>query len=166
VISLDIAKREKLFSAERKAIARRAFRLMVLKVLENDKMNGYEVIRTMESLFGGNYAPSPGLVYPTLRVLEKEGLVSSEKIGGSRYYWLTDAGKKLLADRKEEIEGLLERMKELKCGKHSELKKTIERLLRTIYVYLPEMGEAKEAQVVEILEGVRNKIISIMEGEK
>jgi len=149
---------------ERKAVARKVFRLFVLKVIGDRKMNGYEVIKSIEELFSGEYSPSPGLVYPTLRALEKEGLIASEKIGGSRYYQLTESGKRLLEEKKEEIDQHIERVRELKYGRHVELKKAVGRLLRTIYVYLPEIKGENEEEVIRILNEARERISSIFEG--
>ncbi|MGC9115596.1 MAG: PadR family transcriptional regulator [Fervidicoccaceae archaeon] len=151
---------------ERKAIARKTFRLLVLRVIDDGKMNGYEIMKSMKELFSGEYSPSPGLVYPTLRSLEREGLLSSESIGGSRYYSLTEKGKRILEERKGEIDQLIERMRELKRGEHEELKKAVERLMRSLYVYLPELKGDKEKRVVEILEEARRKIITIFEGDE
>lgn len=149
---------------ERRIIARKAFRLIVLRVIDDRKMNGYEVIKSMEELFSGEYSPSPGLVYPTLRALEKEGLVYSEVVGGSRYYQLTEQGKKILNDKRKEIDELIERMKELKSGEHTELKRAVGRLMRALYVYLPEIKGEKEEKIIRILDETREKIISILEG--
>ncbi|MEM0021757.1 MAG: PadR family transcriptional regulator [Fervidicoccaceae archaeon] len=157
--------KDKIFE-ERKAIAKRTFRLIILNILNERKMNGYEIIKTMREMFEGEYSPSPGLVYPTLRALEKEGLVLVENIGGSKYYQPSDEGKRVLRERKKEIEEMIERIKELKSGKHGELKKAVERLLRTLYIYLPEISENREKEIVRILDNARNEVERILQGGK
>src|SRR5271155_5808790 len=49
------------------------FRILLLSLLEEQPRDGYELIRAIEEMFGGQYAPSPGIVYPTLAMLEEQG---------------------------------------------------------------------------------------------
>jgi DNA-binding PadR family transcriptional regulator len=56
-------------------------------------MHGYEMISELDSRTGGVWRPSPGSVYPTLQLLEDEGLIVSEESGGRRRFSLTDAGR-------------------------------------------------------------------------
>ena len=56
-------------------------------------MNGYEMIREIADRSGGSWRPSPGSVYPTLQLLEEEGLISSQESGGKRLFELTEAGR-------------------------------------------------------------------------
>ncbi|GAB2624214.1 hypothetical protein GCM10027168_65160 [Streptomyces capparidis] len=56
-------------------------------------MHGYEMIQEIGERSGGAWQPSPGSVYPTLQLLEDEGLIGSEESGGRRMYSLTDAGR-------------------------------------------------------------------------
>jgi len=55
-------------------------------------MHGYEMIQELEARTGGVWKPSPGSVYPTLSMLEDEGLVHSETVAGKKRFALTDAG--------------------------------------------------------------------------
>jgi DNA-binding PadR family transcriptional regulator len=61
-------------------------------------MHGYEVIQELESRTDGRWRPSAGSVYPTLQLLEDEGLVTSEEVDGRRTYSLTDAGRRAASD--------------------------------------------------------------------
>ncbi len=56
-------------------------------------MHGYEIIQDLEKRSGGVWRPSPGSVYPTLQLLEDQGLVKSEAIEGRRVYDLTTEGR-------------------------------------------------------------------------
>jgi DNA-binding PadR family transcriptional regulator len=56
-------------------------------------MHGYEMITELETRTGGIWRPSPGSVYPTLQLLEDEGLIVSEEIEGRKRFALTDAGR-------------------------------------------------------------------------
>ncbi|MCL4531710.1 MAG: PadR family transcriptional regulator, partial [Actinobacteria bacterium] len=79
---------------------------VILELLAEKPMHGYEVIRALEEKSGGFYSPSPGAVYPTLQMLEDLGHVTSSQQDGKRVYRITDEGKAFLAERKETVEGI------------------------------------------------------------
>lgn len=56
-------------------------------------MHGYEMIQEIAERSGGAWKPSPGSVYPTLQLLEDEGLIASETEGGKKLFSLTEAGR-------------------------------------------------------------------------
>jgi DNA-binding PadR family transcriptional regulator len=56
-------------------------------------MHGYEMISELQQRTGGAWRPSPGSVYPTLQMLEEEGLITGEETEGRRQFTLTDAGR-------------------------------------------------------------------------
>ncbi len=56
-------------------------------------MHGYEMIREIAERSGGAWKPSPGSVYPTLQLLEDEGLIASESEGGKKLFTLTESGR-------------------------------------------------------------------------
>jgi DNA-binding PadR family transcriptional regulator len=99
--------------------ARRMFesgelRLVLLKLIADEPRHGYDLIRAIEDLTGGEYAPSPGVVYPTLTLLEDMGLIQEAPGKGPRKpYEATDEGRKELEERAEEVDGLFERLREL-----------------------------------------------------
>ncbi len=65
----------------------------VLTLLLERPMHGYEMISELEQRTGGMWRPSPGSIYPTLQLLEDEGLIVSEETGGRKRFSLTDAGR-------------------------------------------------------------------------
>lgn len=71
---------------------------VILKLLRDKPMHGYEVMKALEEQSHGCYKPSPGTVYPTLQWLEDEGLVSSEEKEGKKVYVITDAGRTFLEE--------------------------------------------------------------------
>ncbi len=75
------------------AVRRGEIRPLILAVLLQKPMHGYEVIQELEAQSGGRWRPSAGSVYPTLQQLADEGLVTSEEVDGRRTYTLTDAGR-------------------------------------------------------------------------
>ncbi|AQA10284.1 helix-turn-helix transcriptional regulator [Streptomyces samsunensis] len=68
-------------------------RASILALLKDRPMHGYEMIQEITERSGGAWRPSPGSVYPTLQLLEDEGLIGSESEGGKKLFALTDAGR-------------------------------------------------------------------------
>jgi DNA-binding PadR family transcriptional regulator len=79
------------------AVRRGEIRPLILAVLRQKPMHGYEVISELEQQSGGRWRPSAGSVYPTLQQLADEGLVTSTEVDGRRTYTLTDEGQKAAA---------------------------------------------------------------------
>ena len=100
--------------------ARRMFesgelRLVLLKLIADEPRHGYDLIRAIEDLTGGEYAPSPGIVYPTLTLLQDMGLIEEAPGEGPRKpFQATEEGRSHLEERAEEVEALFERLAELK----------------------------------------------------
>ncbi len=89
-------------------------RLILLKLIADTPRHGYDLIREIENLTGGAYAPSPGVVYPTLTLLDDMGLIEDSKSeGAKKQFAATEAGRQHLAERAEEVEALFARLAEL-----------------------------------------------------
>ena len=88
-------------------------RLVLLKLIADEPRHGYDLIRALEELTAGEYAPSPGVIYPTLTLLQDMGLIEEAKEKGPRKpFQITDEGRKHLEDKAEEVERLFERLEE------------------------------------------------------
>lgn len=86
-------------------------RLVLLKLIADEPRHGYELIKSIEELAGGGYAPSPGVVYPTLTMLSETGHVASDDDAeGRRRFSITDAGRAELSDKDEQVGKLLTRL--------------------------------------------------------
>ncbi|MDX2605932.1 PadR family transcriptional regulator [Streptomyces caniscabiei] len=68
-------------------------RASILALLKDRPMHGYEMIQEIAERSGGAWKPSPGSVYPTLQLLEDEGLIASATEGGKKLFSLTEAGR-------------------------------------------------------------------------
>ncbi|WP_405896747.1 PadR family transcriptional regulator [Streptomyces sp. NBC_00727] len=68
-------------------------RASILALLKDRPMHGYEMIQEIGERSGGAWRPSPGSVYPTLQLLEDEGLITSASEGGKKLFTLTDTGR-------------------------------------------------------------------------
>ena len=77
----------------RRRMRRGDIRQALLRALLDGPAHGYEVMRRLEERSGGLWRPSAGSVYPTLQLLEEQGLLTSREEGGKRVYELTDEGR-------------------------------------------------------------------------
>jgi DNA-binding PadR family transcriptional regulator len=90
------------------------FRLILLKLIEEQPRHGYDLIRELERRSGGAYSPSPGVVYPTLTLLTDMGLVEETGDGANRkLFAVTDAGRNHLAEHAAEVAEALARLQSL-----------------------------------------------------
>ena len=94
-------------------------RLGLLSLIAEAPRHGYELIKEIEDLTGGEYAPSPGVIYPTLSLLEDEGMIAPVESDESRKaFRVTDAGKAELEGSSAEVASLMRRL-----GKQAERSK-------------------------------------------
>lgn len=89
-------------------------RLVLLKLIADEPRHGYDLIRAVEEMTGGQYAPSPGVVYPTLTLLQDIDLIEEAEAEGARKpFQITQQGRSYLDERVQEADELIGRLKEL-----------------------------------------------------
>ncbi|NUU01884.1 PadR family transcriptional regulator [Herbaspirillum robiniae] len=85
-----------------------ALRVVMLHLLQEKPRHGYEIIKAIEQLVGGGYSPSPGVVYPTLTLLEEMGYASvGNEDGGKKLYSITAEGQAHLQENNEMLQQVL-----------------------------------------------------------
>jgi DNA-binding PadR family transcriptional regulator len=110
-------------------------RLVLLKLIANEPRHGYDLIRAIEEMTGGEYAPSPGVVYPTLTLLQDMGLIEEAPGEGARKsFQATADGREHLAEHEDEVDALLERLGELKPSPHPNGPSPVWRAMRNLGV--------------------------------
>lgn len=89
---------------------------LVLHLLTQGPAHGYELIKAIGDQVGGDYQPSPGVIYPTLNALEAAALIRAEGEDGGqegrKAYAITEAGKAHLAAHAEQLSVLLQRLEQ------------------------------------------------------
>lgn len=86
-------------------------RLILLKLIGDQPRHGYDLIRAIEEASGGVYAPSPGVVYPTITLLQDMEHIAEQAAEGSRrQFAITAAGQALLAEKAEAVDALFARI--------------------------------------------------------
>src|SRR5258708_25637171 len=85
--------------------------LVLLALLEDRPRHGYDLIKSIQELAGGAYAPSPGMVYPALSYLEDLGQIEAQTDGAKKQYRLTAPGLAALDESRARVSTLLEVLK-------------------------------------------------------
>lgn len=140
-------------------------RLVLLKLLADQPRHGYELIKAIEEMTGGDYAPSPGIVYPTLTMLEDMDLIAEQKSkDAKKVYEATKEGKKHLKDNADEVAALMERLEEKgeerKREQRPEIGRAIGNMMTALKHRVARDGWNDELleEVVDILDEAAKKI--------
>lgn len=88
-------------------------RLVILQLVADKPSYGYEIIKAIEERLAGAYSPSPGVVYPTLTMLEEEGYATVTSTEGSKkLYSITERGAEYLAANQQTVKAILGRIEQ------------------------------------------------------
>ncbi|HYM40403.1 MAG TPA: PadR family transcriptional regulator [Thermoplasmata archaeon] len=143
-------------------LAKGDFAGLLLVVLQEKPMHGYETMKALEDRFHGFYKPSAGAIYPALRSLQRRGLVSVT--GGERRktYRITAAGRARLREVHEEVESRFKALEKTmgpeRAAMFREFRKTGQLLRTNIGNVTP--GQAKELQL--LMAEMRERIMKIL----
>ncbi|HET9810324.1 MAG TPA: PadR family transcriptional regulator [Sphingomicrobium sp.] len=107
--------------------------LVLLKLIADEPRHGYQLIKAIEEMTGGEYAPSPGIVYPTLTMLEDMGFISEKKSKDSKkVFEASDEGRAHLEENSDEVEDLVERLTDLAPDQRAEAGPAIGRAVKNL----------------------------------
>jgi DNA-binding PadR family transcriptional regulator len=137
-------------------------RTAILALLEERPMHGYEMIQELEERTSGRWTPSAGSIYPTLQLLEDEGLVKGEEVEGKRVFSLTEAGVEAVKERASE-KAPWENGDE--GSPRYELRAEIFRVLGAAKQVARSDDTDQLAKAVEILKDTRRRLYSILAEE-
>jgi DNA-binding PadR family transcriptional regulator len=142
-------------------LARRFFRhgelpLVVLALLGERPMHGYELMSELSRLFGPRYRPSPGSVYPALEALEAERLIEGESEAGRTTYRIAKVGVEALEQRADALAAL-----KLRTGVRIGSAESLEHVLDQFRARLISLsGHVDIAAVVPVLDRAATEIES------
>jgi DNA-binding PadR family transcriptional regulator len=89
-------------------------RFLILKLIAEKPRHGYDIIKAIEEQVAGTYSPSPGVIYPTLTLLEELDWISAAATEGKkRMFKITEAGSLSLEANKATVAAILDRMVEI-----------------------------------------------------
>jgi DNA-binding PadR family transcriptional regulator len=140
-------------------------RLVLLRLIADQPRHGYDLIQSIEEMTGGAYAPSPGVVYPTLTMLQDMGLIEERAAEGTRKaFAATPEGEAHLAERREEVEALIARLtehgdRERRAG-GAPISRAVGNLLSALWhrVQREGMDEATLHKIADILDEAARKV--------
>lgn len=89
-------------------------RLVILHLIGEKPRHGYDIIKAIEEMAGGAYSPSPGVIYPTLTLLEDLNYVAASATGegGKKLFEITEQGRAFLEANRPALDALLGRLGE------------------------------------------------------
>lgn len=122
-------------------------------------MHGYEMIQELDARTGGVWRPSPGSVYPTLQMLEDEGLVSSEEEGGKRLFSLTDAGRE---EASAQTTAPWDEVTEAAGENVLRGREAIGQLMVALQQVMAVGSEAQKARALEVVNDSRRRLYGIL----
>jgi DNA-binding PadR family transcriptional regulator len=123
-------------------------RYVILQLISEKPSYGYEIIKSIQERLGGNYAPSPGIVYPMLTMLEEMGHASVSQEGTRKLYSITEEGAKALAENKGMVDALFTRIDNLRQEYAKRRPQQIERAVENLRMALRmKMGSLTEEQI-------------------
>ena len=146
-------------------MSRRFFRhgelpLVLLALLGNRPMHGYEVMAELDRLFP-DYRPSPGSVYPAIEALEAEGLIEGAENGGRTTYRATTGGEEAVSARVDALAAL-----ELRTGARLGGSDSIAPVLERFRARLAPLDGRLDPQALEaVLERAAAEIEALNEQE-
>jgi DNA-binding PadR family transcriptional regulator len=135
---------------------------IILRVLQEKPMHGYEIISRLEEKSHGMWRPSAGSVYPNLQMLEEQELVSARDENNKKVYSLTDKGKEAALKAEEEHKAHWEE-KDSHAKNFKELKITFFETLGLLKQIATQDSEEKNEEVKKILNEARDKLAKIAE---
>ncbi len=140
-------------------------RLVLLHLVSQEPRHGYDLIQQIEELTGGHYAPSPGIVYPTLTLMADMDLIN-EKVddSGKKIYSIADAGTTLLAEEEKHVADILARLESIaqmdQAVDGASIRRAVGNLKSAIRIRLAdeEKGSEKILDVAAIIDEAAGKI--------
>ncbi len=148
-------------------------RLVLLKLIADEPRHGYQLIKAIEELTEGDYAPSPGVVYPTLTLLEDMGLIAEVKSkDAKKSFEATEEGRAHLAENEAEVADLIERLeghgKKTRHGQRPEIGRAIGNLMTALRNRVAHDGWNEDLleEVIDILDQAAQRIERAKSGKE
>ena len=139
-------------------------RLVMLALIAEQPRHGYEIIKEIENRVAGTYSPSPGVVYPTLTMLEELGQATVAESDGKKLYAITPVGAAYLAENEGALESALARMQSVSAANAGGPAPQIVRATENLKLALrlrQGRGPLTEAQIRTIAEALDTAAIAI-----
>ena len=123
------------------------FKYLVLYTLKDEPLHGYAVMKKIEALTSGLYTPSPGIIYPTLQLLEDLGLVEVVEKNRRKLYKITKAGLKELEEHLPELQQLLNKSKRFLFFQREVGGEALLATMKKLFEVLDFLGDEEKRQI-------------------
>jgi DNA-binding PadR family transcriptional regulator len=110
-------------------------RYLVLDAIADAPRHGYEIMAAIEQKSRGAYRPSPGVVYPTLQLLEELGFVRASERDDKKVYAITAAGTRELDAHKDDVASFYEQSEDVWDGHAEALHDVMDRVRRLLRAF-------------------------------
>jgi len=134
---------------------------IILKLLLEKPMHGYEIISKLEEKSHGMWRPSAGSIYPNLQLLEDQELVTSSDKDSKKIYTLTEKGK-IEAEKIEEAKAPWED-KFKHAGDFAELKMLAVDNIHLVKQIISQDSDKKIELVKKLLTETRDKLSKLVD---
>ena len=139
-----------------------AMRYVVLHLIAEKPRHGYELIKEIEQLAGGSYAPSPGAIYPLLAMLLDLGHIDTSADGNKKLHTITPEGQAFLDENRQLVDAVLARLHNPGEGR-GELRSALH-ALKLAVIEQARSGphdDAKVARMTAILQRAMHDIVAL-----
>lgn len=142
-------------------------RLVILDILTRDASHGYELIKAIENLTGGNYTPSAGVIYPTLDFLQDQQFITiSDEEGGRKKIAITERGAQWLDENREHLAHIQARTKARCVGmelrKNPQMKRALDNFKAVLDLRINH-SDINDAQIKRIIGVIDRAALEITE---
>jgi DNA-binding PadR family transcriptional regulator len=110
-------------------------RYLVLAAIAETPRHGYEIMAVIEERSAGAYRPSPGVIYPTLQLLEELGHVRVSERDGKKTYAITAAGTRELEEHRDEVTAFYEQSEDVWDDHADSLRDVMDRVRRLLRAF-------------------------------
>ncbi|MBI1212383.1 MAG: PadR family transcriptional regulator [Alphaproteobacteria bacterium] len=139
-------------------------RLVLLKLISDQPRHGYDLIRAIEELTSGAYAPSPGVVYPALSILQDMSHIKATEAGqGRNTFAITAEGEAELKDHADKVKVLFARLAELGATRQQAERSPVRRAMENLRMVLRQrlggdIAKKVQHEVAAILDEAAQRI--------
>ena len=138
------------------------FKGLVLHLLEDRPMHGYEIIKAIEERYHGFYKPSAGAIYPALRALLRRGFLSVRGEERRKTYRITRLGKSYLRGRRKEIESRFRAFESAVGPERAALFRELRAIGKLLATNLSDVSPKQAKEMRKVVAGMREKVLRIL----
>lgn len=135
--------------------------LVLLALVESQESTAYELLADLDRLFGPGYQASPGSIYPALKALVAERLLSVRKDGRALRYSLTALGREALGKRRRQLDAICERTA-VDVRADGSIRAALQRLEEAVH----DSRGTDPTKLAELIDATTDQVLLLTQGEE